>query len=155
MNLRLPKRTQQIDDQREKLLGYDSEGGPIWTTKNAHVLTGDEKHELASKLHDKQRYAAIQRNVKSILEGASKFLEASVLATAPEAVFANYVQGDGELFADWFKQSGYGFKQDGLRSVLLRHGQEQGSICAKVDEMLKEDVLTALKFEHVMAGGGM
>lgn len=150
MNLRLPKRTQQIDDNREKLLGYDTEGGPIWTTANAHLLNGDEKHHLSQNLANNLRSAAVHKAVQEIQRGAATFMEHSVMELAPPNVLASY-QGDAVLFKEWFVNMGFGFKQDGLKSALLIKGSEVASMTAKCDPLLQSDIETMLKFEHIMA----
>lgn len=152
MNLRLNKRTQQIDDQREKLLGYATDNSPIWCEAGAHKLNGDEKAELSEKLGNQVRYAAILKAVKEVQRGASIFLEHSVMELAPPHIIDSY-QNDGLAFCDWFRTEGFGFKQDGLKTVFLIKGSEYGSMTAKCDATIKEDVEQMLKFEHLMGQG--
>jgi hypothetical protein len=152
MNLRLPNRVKQIDSQREKLLGYATDNSPIWCEAGAHELTGDEKHHLSQNLANNQRAAAVAKSVQEIQRGAAVFLEHSIMELAPPNVLNSY-RGDGVLFKEWFVNMGFGYKQDGLKSVLLIKGTEVGAITAKCDPLLKSDIELMLKFEQTMAKG--
>lgn len=152
MNLRLPNRVKQIDSQREKLLGYATDNSPIWCEAGAHELTGDEKHHLSQNLANNQRAAAVAKSVQEIQRGAAAFMEHSVMELAPANVIESY-NSDGKLFKEWFVNTGFGFKQDGLKSVLLIKGAEVGSMTAKCDPLLKSDIEVMLKFEQTMALG--
>lgn len=152
MNIRLPKRTQQIDNQREKLLGYATDNSPIWCEAGAHLLNGDEKHHLSQNLANNLHSASVHKAVLEIQRGAAVFLEHSIMELAPPNVLDSY-RGDGALFKAWFVNTGFGFKQDGLKTVILIKGSEVGSMTAKCDPLLRSDIETMLKFEQVMARG--
>lgn len=143
MNIPGPKRTARIDAQRERLLGYNTAGGPIWTEVGGPVLTGDEKYELAHNIAAQQRHAAVAKIVQNIKRGAASFFEHSVMEVAPEDL-------NEHTLGPWLMQSGFTYKQDGLKSVLLHCGTEVGSMTAKCDPLLVEDVLLMLKFEYTI-----
>lgn len=151
MNLKIPKRTDKIDSEREKLIGYGPMG-PIWTEAGATTLNGDQKEELSFNLKAKQKHSAVQQVVLKVLEAGAGFFESVVLQTAPESVRLSYQSDNPKLFVDWLVNSGFKTVQEGLTSIVLRNGEEIARSTAAVPAWLSEDVLTMLKFEQVMEG---
>ena len=159
--LSLTKRTQQLDDAREVLITHTATGQPIWTTAGQNRMTAADKEELSANLAAQRRGAAVQEATKRVLDAASKFLEHSIMELAPPPVMASYtgeLADDGATFGDWLENSGFAFKQDGLRSVLLHGGKEVASFTAKVNPAIEDSVVQMLRFEHSLAnsmlGGG-
>lgn len=150
VNLRIPRRTAQIDAQREQQIGLTPGGEPIWLHKGDLVPTGDQKHELSAALHAKQRAGAVQTVMIKVLEVGAGFFESVVMHTAPQAVLDSYQSDDTSLFVKWLTKSGYRLVRDGLTCIVLRNGAEIARTTADVPASLKDDVLTMLRFETCM-----
>lgn len=150
MNVRLSKRTEQIDRQREKLIGWGTLG-PIWTEAGSAVLTGDQKVELAHSLAAQRHRAAVEQCTLKVLEAGAGFFETTVMATAPQAVIESYTSRDTKLFVDWLVKSGWACVRDGFTCLVLRNGEEVARTTAKVPAIYESDVLVALRVESMMA----
>ncbi len=152
-NIRIKRRTQSIDDDREKLLGYGPLG-PIHTTVGAFNPTGDQKHELSAKLAAKQRYADVQVIKTKVQEAAAGFFEQVITRTAPDAVVADYYTSDQPtLFLDWLVKSGFRLVCDGFHAIVLRNGEEIARTTAKVPAWCADEVLVALRVDQMVEKG--
>lgn len=153
-NLAIQKRTEQLDNSKEVLLSHTPDGQPIWTTAGSSKMSAGEKEELSANLAAHRRLAAIKQAAQEVKTAAATFLECVVMNTAPAPVVASY-NGDlddaGATFKDWFLHSGFTFKQDELTSIVLHGGKEVARFDAKVDPLLRADVIQMLAFERSLA----
>lgn len=157
MHIKGKKRTARIDDEREVLL-FQTPNGPVWAEAGAHKLTGDEKSELSAKLKAKAREAEVLKAAQQVQTMAAAFVESTLLSVAPQQVLQSYLSGmsgsegdGGTLFADWLDKSGFGFRQEGLRSVITYRGKVINEVTATVDPRLALDVIAALRTDAMVA----
>lgn len=151
-HLRIPKRTTQIDRDREVQIGQTADGQPIWTDKGNQSLTLDQKHELSHNLAAQRRYAAIQQILHKVLEAASGFYESIVVRSMPVNVLANY-QNSSEspaLFVDWLVNSGFRHKWEGLTFIVTHSGKEVARTTATVPTWAQLEVIAALRTDQIM-----
>lgn len=152
MNIGGKKRVRSLDDAKEVLITHRADGTPIWTTVGDNRMTGDNKAELSSNLAAARHQAEVVKTMRYVQESASAFFEAMILQVAPQAVLDDYAahsagQSKGSLFLEWFEKSGFGYKQDGLKSVVTYKGRVLSEMTATVDPRLAQDVINMLAFD--------
>ncbi len=124
--LNIKRRTRQVDDAREVLLG-GTPSHPIHTTTGQLALNGDDKAHLSHNLRARRDRALIAKLVERVQEQAGTFLEMHMRQLAP-----NNVLNDAVLFERWSVRNGYNFVQDGLVSVLTHKGRVIATMTADV-----------------------
>lgn len=149
----LEKRTKRLDDatlvptKLNSLTGeviYAEKGGT-----NGLELTGAQKDELSQNLRDVPRRAFIERLAKEVLEQAHRFFDQEMYQHIPTGVIT---KGD-KAVASWIEEQGFSFKQDGLTSVVLRHGTVVNQMTARLGQ--RHEALVAAAIKQMQGGMGL
>lgn len=148
MHIGGPKRTTRLDDAKEVLVTHAADGTPIWTTVGDKRMSADNKAELSDNLRKRALYNAAIGVMQKVQAGAAGFFESVVMNAAPPHVLDAYQQGDTAPLAEWLPHSGFTFKQDGLRSIVLHQGSVMADFTATVPAAVEQQVLALLRMDE-------
>lgn len=141
------KRTKQIDNARQVLLRKDPINGDIWTTAGELAMGGLDNEKLSSNLKAERSRINIQKIATAVIENAARFFEGCLEDLAPQTVLESYNgtrEDEGRLFQEWIEGAGIGFKQDGLRSLVIYRGKVINELVADVDHRYVDEVVAEI-----------
>lgn len=150
-NLRLKRRTRQLDDAQPVVLAGSGDN-VIHTTRGELAMSGDDKARLTHNLRAQQRATLVAQLVEKVHAQWATFLERTVAGVAPRVVLEAYVNHGDEAPAwqEWLRRLNVRVVQDGLTLRVYINGTEQGSARAAVTPTFESEVLTMLKMEQGM-----
>lgn len=153
-NLRLKRRTRQLDDAQPVVLAGSGDN-VIHTTRGDLAMSGDDKTRLIHNLRVQQRASMVAQLVEKVHAQWATFLERTVAGVAPREVLNAYVHHGDEapVWQEWLRRLNVRTVQDGLTLRVYINGTEQGSARANVTPTFESEVLTMLKMEQSMTQG--
>lgn len=125
--LKLKKRTSQIDNARPVVIKHGPHG-PIWCESGDLTLNGDEKSELSEKLKRVPSKALVEKIGVSVMEQAASFFENELRHHVPSLA----LNAGDDAITQWLSEHDFAFIQDGLTSVVKRHGKVINTMRARI-----------------------
>lgn len=138
--LNTQKRTKQLHDAEVKVLKTDGTvSGTIHTTKGEYEMQPQDNEVLMSNLMKARVRSAVEKMAGAVLTQAAQFFEATITPLLPDLM----LNDQSKLW--WMSQNGIECHQDGLRSVVKKHGQVLAESQAEIPVAWKALVEARLK----------
>src|SRR5687768_142410 len=121
----MKKRTRQLDDAREVVIGRTADGDPIHTTAGELKLNGEDQDKLQDNVNAQAAVGTAEQAARLHINRTAAFLLKFIHDLAPLNVYVDYLHNGehGEYFEAWRYSEGYEFHMDRLYTYIKRNGK--------------------------------
>ena len=124
------KRTEQIDDEREEVIGVNEEGKTVFIKAGSKKLTGDEKGELKENLDEIRLRGEVEKFLKVVVQAQQIAIEKLLEGIVPNCVIEESLREESAL-NEWLRSQRLEVviadKDDPWMCVLVKDGKEIAS----------------------------